>query len=224
MTVRTRKLALAFPLATCAFVVVWVAVDFFDRTRQSLRDFDPHEVARLETRMWRSYYDHRSLRLFADLVTLLRDQYHLPFWCACAGAYHAAHAAVVFQPGHNEGEYRRALPDLEAYYTLIHRASDTPFSIEGASARELQWWIVHRERAQHQPGDLGHALAALQAEIFQMPEAQFSDHAKLRAEATVLCDQRAGEGRAAEEHWARILATLDQSWTLLYQRVNQKEN
>ena len=33
---------------------------------------------RLETRIWRSYYEHRSLRLFADLVTLLREQYHLP--------------------------------------------------------------------------------------------------------------------------------------------------
>jgi len=221
MAMPVRKLTLTTLSAALVMLGGWVAVDIFDHTRHSLRDFDPHEVARLETRMWRSYYDHRSLRLFADLVTLLRDQYHLPFWRAFNGAYHAAHAAVVFQGGHNRSEYERALPDLEAYYALVYRASDTPFSIRDVSARELEWWIVHRERAQHQPGELEHTLAALQAQIFQMPEAQFSEHARLRAEATVLCDQRAAEGRAAEEDWARILATLDRSWSVLYEGVNR---
>jgi hypothetical protein len=34
--------------------------------------FDPDEVARLETAMWRSYYDRRRLPLFGQLVACSR--------------------------------------------------------------------------------------------------------------------------------------------------------
>src|SRR5579872_5193360 len=116
---------------------VWIAVDVLFAGRHSLRDFDPHEVARLETRMWRSYYEHRRLKLFADLVTLLRDQYHLPFWQACRGGYLAAHAAVVFQRGHERPDYLLALPDLVNYYDLINHASTEAIPVHEVAANEL---------------------------------------------------------------------------------------
>jgi hypothetical protein len=115
--------------------------------------------------MWRSYYGHKPLALFGELVELLRDQYHVPFWRACAGAYYAAQAAVVFQRGHDRGEYERALPDLKRYYSIVRRGSDAPFDrgsdapfdVEKSAQLELEWWIVHRERDRREPGGLARA-------------------------------------------------------------------
>jgi hypothetical protein len=143
-----RKWLLLAPL----FLGAWIVTDFAIAGQHSLRRFDGHAVGRLETAMWRSYYDHKSMNLFTELVRALREQYHLPFWKSVLGAYHAAKAAVVFQGGHERAEYERALPDLVAYYGLIRRGSDVPFDVEKTARLELEWWIVHRERAQHAPG------------------------------------------------------------------------
>jgi hypothetical protein len=55
--------------------------------------FDPDEVARLETAMWRSYYDRRRLPLFGQLVALLQGQFHLQPLRAVTLAGLAARAA-----------------------------------------------------------------------------------------------------------------------------------
>ena len=170
-------------------------------TRHSLRDFDPHEVARLETRMWRSYYDHCSLRLFADLVTLLRQQYHLPFLRACAGAYHAARGAVVFERGHNRAEHLLVPPDVVRYYKAIRSTSAKDFPVQQVSEAELEWWIVHRQRDQHAAGDLAHALAVEQAELYHQPESDFAENASARADAMRLRDRGTAAGGVSEADW-----------------------
>jgi hypothetical protein len=45
---------------------VWIAIDLsgFGLHSSDLREFDPDAVARLETDMWRSYYDRRQILLF----------------------------------------------------------------------------------------------------------------------------------------------------------------
>ena len=62
-------------------VGVWLVIDLFGFGLASadLRDFDPDAVARLETDMWRSYYDRRQVLLFFQLAKTLRTQYHAPF-------------------------------------------------------------------------------------------------------------------------------------------------
>lgn len=189
--------------------------DFTSTERHSLRKFDPHEVARLETEMWRSYYGHSRLKLAAELVQLLREQYHLPFWRSTAGAFHAARAAAIFQDGHNRAEYERALPDLVGYYSLIRDAGEEPFPVAETARLELEWWIIHRERAHHPQSDLEHSLAALQADIYQQPESYFAEHARTRAEAMLLRDARQEAGAVEGEDWARIGSLLDTSWSSL---------
>jgi hypothetical protein len=200
-----------FALAAAGLIAVWIAYDFAVPGRHDLRDFDPHEVGREETAMWRSYYDHRPVKLFAELATLLRHQFHVPFWRSCLGAFYAARSAVVFQKGHDRAEYEQALPDLVRYYSLIRRASATPFDVDRVAALELEWWIVHRQRDHHPPGDLDRALAQLQAAIYQRPEADFARHARLRAEAMLIRD---GGG-----DWGRIASLLDGSWVSLRDAV-----
>lgn len=113
-----------------AYLALWVTYDLSRSTRHDLRRFDPHEVARIETAMWHSYYDHRPVKLFVELSTLLRRQFELPFWRSCQGAYYAARSAVVFQKGRQRAEYLRALPDLVDYYGLIRGSSVTAFDTQ----------------------------------------------------------------------------------------------
>ena len=208
-------------LAVVGVLGVWIAVDLNDHSRHTLRDFDPHEVARLETRMWQSYHEHRSLRLFSDQVTLLREQYRLPLWQSCLGAYYAAHALVVFQRSHEQPGYRLALPDLVHYYRLIDAVSIEPLRVPEVSAAELEWWIVHRQRAQHQAGELEHALAEVQAGIFHQPPDDFREHAGARAEAMELYDAGNAHGGASAAEWRKIQSVLDRSWSALHTVVNR---
>lgn len=217
----TRRPVLAAVAIMVGALALWIAYDLGDSSVHGLRDFDGREVARLETAMWRSYYEHHPVRLFVELTELLRRQFHLPFWRSCAGAYYAAHAAVVFQAGRSHPEYRRALPDLDRYYALIHSASMTDFDAHQVAAMELDWWIIHRERAQHRPDDLYHSLARLQAEIYRLPEDRFAEHARARGEAMLLRDARGEKGSPSEADWQRIRTLLDDSWISLRSAVAQ---
>jgi len=127
---------------------------------------------------------------------------------------------VVFQRGHGRAEYERALPDLRSFYSLIRKGSSVPFQVDDVARRELEWWIVHRERTRHQPGDLERALADLQAGIYQQPEAAFAEHAKARAEAMALCDAGNAAGFVSEGDWRRIGILLDRSWSSLRASVS----
>ncbi|HEV3464690.1 MAG TPA: hypothetical protein VG846_11995, partial [Actinomycetota bacterium] len=125
----------------------WAVAELARPRRADIRVFDPNEVARLETAMWRSYYDRRRLPLFGQLVALLQGQFHLQPLRAVTLAGLAARAAAVFQVGSTSEDYRRALPYLERYYAAIRAVSEVPFDARRAAALELEWWIVHRENA-----------------------------------------------------------------------------
>src|SRR5262245_10147643 len=120
--------------------VIWIAVDVFGFGLRpgDLRDFDPEVVARLETDMWRSYYDRRQVLLFFQLAKTLRTQYHVPFLRSNVIAFRGAKAAFVFKDGKNRADYERALPDLVKYYGWIRRTSSTPFDVNEAARLELE--------------------------------------------------------------------------------------
>src|SRR6185369_2162818 len=201
-------------------LLAYAAFDLLMPRTTKMRSFNAEEVARLETAMWRSYYDKKELRLYNQMTELLRSQYNLPLIRSNAVAYQAARAAFVFKGGHNRQEYERALPYLVSFYTSIRKVSDIPFDINRAAKLELEWWIVHRERDKHQPGDLERALADLSAELYQMPADRFSEYARLRAEAMTIRDTKADQGGVTEADWSRIDALLHQSWQSLFNVVN----
>jgi hypothetical protein len=213
--------------------------------RVDIRAFDPDEIARLERAMWRSYYDRRRLPLFGQLFALLRSQFRLSPGRSLALAYLAARAAAVFQVGRDRADYQRALPYLERYYDAILAVSQTPFDAAQAARLELEWWIVHREAAEadgspkeaardqdhgipegDQAGpsgrarppldDLERSLAALAAELYQVPAERLGVHAGRRAEAMTIRDRRSREpGGVAEADWERIEDVLRLSWRSL---------
>jgi hypothetical protein len=218
---RRRRRWLKYGAVLVIVLLAWAAYDLYAPRRTSLREFDADEVARLETAMWRSYYSRQRVKLFGEAAELLRTQYRLPLLRSNAVAYRAARAAFVFKDGKGRSDYERALPDLVSFYRSIRAVSDTDFDVERAARLELEWWIVHRERRRHAPGDLDRALADLQAEIFRLPAERFAEHARLRAEAMTIRDDKADAGGVTEEDWRRIDELLHGSWRSLHAAVNR---
>src|SRR5438132_9531754 len=216
---RIRKLVVRVIVLWLALLISGVLYDLYFPRTTHLREFDPDEVARLETAMWRSYYEKQRLRLFNQLTELLRSQYHMPLLRSNRVAYYASNAAFVFKDGKQRSDYEKALPDLVKLYTEIRKMSDIPFDVDRAARLELEWWIVHRERARHKPGDLEKALAELQAEIYRVPVDRVMEHARLRAEAMTIRDTKAEAEGVKEEDWAKINELLRQSWRLLARAV-----
>jgi hypothetical protein len=219
MSSRARKIAVRVIALILALIICGVLYDLYFPRTAHLREFDADEVARLETAMWRSYYEKRRVRLFNELSELLRTQYHMPLVRSNQVAYYAANAAFTFKQGKGRSDYEKALPDLVKFYGSIRKMSDIPFDVDRVSRLELEWWIIHRERARHPPGDLEKALAELQAEIYRVPVERLMEHGRLRAEAMTIRDTKAESGGVTEEDWRRINELLRQSWQSLVKAV-----
>lgn len=217
---RRTKIGIAAAVMVAAGMA-YALVDLYGPRQTNIRQFDPDEVARLDTAMWKSYYGRERLRLFLELGEVLRSQYQLPFVRSNAVAVKAAKAAFVFKDGKSRSDYEKALPDLVAFYREIRAVSTTPFDVERAASLELEWWIIHRERDRHDPNDLVVALAALAGEVYQEPAEAFMEHARLRAEAMTIRDTKAAAGGVTEEDWARIDLLLHESWRSLHEVVSR---
>jgi hypothetical protein len=201
-------------------VTAWAAFDLFSSRQTDIRRFDPEEVARLDTAMWRSYYGKRRVALFRRLAELLRTQYRMPLLRSHLVAYQAAKAAFIFKDGKSRADYEKALPNLLSFYAEIRKVSNVEFDAQRAARLELEWWIIHRERAKYQAGDLERALAELAAELYQMPAERMMEHARLRADAMRIRDRKAEEGGVTEEDWKKIDELLRASWLSLSHAVN----
>ena len=207
-------------LAATAGGAGWAVAELARPRRADIAVFDPDEVARLETAMWRSYYDRRRLPLFGQLVSLLQGQFHLQPLRAVALAGLAARAAAVFQVGASHADYRRALPYLERYYHGIRAVSTVAFDPARTARLELEWWIVHREVDDHPAGDLEAALADLAAELYRVPGERLWAHASRRAEAMTIRDRTSRRAVGVlDDDWDRIEAVLWVAWKALADEV-----
>src|SRR5437868_12578759 len=217
---RRRKLVLT-AAAIMIIGVLWAAYDLYGPRSTTLRSFDPDELARIETDMWRAYYARQRVRLFNQMTELMRTQYNFPFLRSNSAANDAAKAAFLFKDGHSRSDYEKALPNLISFYSAIRKIAHADFHVNRAARFELEWWIVHRERQRHPPGDLARALAELPAEIYGVPAEKLMEHARLRAEAMTIRDDKAEEGGLTESDWKRIDDLLHKSWRSLHQVVNE---
>jgi hypothetical protein len=200
-------------------LVIWVGYDLAGPRKSDIRSFDAQQVARLDNAMWRAYYDRRPLPMFNELAELLRRQFHFPLLRSYLAAAYAAKAAFVFKDGKDRGDYERALPDLIRYYQAIRKISVTPFDPVRTAQLELEWWIVHRQRAQHRGGDLERALDEAAAALYQVPEETLVDYGRARATAMDLRDARAERGKVSEQDWQQIGGLLESAWGALWQAV-----
>jgi hypothetical protein len=219
-----KKIIFRSLLLIVVLLIGGVLYDLYYPRTAKMREFDPDEVARIETAMWRSYYEKKQVRLFNELSELLRTQYHMPLVRSNRVAYYAANAAFIFKEGRSQQDYEKALPDLVKFYSAIRDISDIPFDVDRVARLEMQWWIIHRERWKRPPGELEKALAELQSAIYGVPVERLMEHGRLRAEAMKIRDTKAEGGGMTEEDWKNINDLLRQSWRSLAEAVKNSPN
>ncbi len=193
-----------------ALLATWIVIDLFYPFKRNIRRIDAAATARMETRMWRSYYEKKKLPLFFQSARLMREEFHFPFWRSYRVAYCAAKAAFVFKDGKNRQDYKKALPFLRKYYGLINEISTIPFNVDSAATSELEWWIIRRERDQHPPAEWERWLASGSSVVYHVPADSFRTYAKLRVTAMLLRDEK-GDTITTKD-WEHIHDTLLLAW------------
>jgi hypothetical protein len=131
---RRRHWLAAALLALVAAAVAYAAIP----RRADLTSFDPGAMARLETAMWRHYYEQRYVALFLDLYEMARGEQGFSPLDSLRIAVAAARAAKAFQPSRSRAEAEAAIPYLVRYYGLL--ASAVPVEVGEAARTELAWW------------------------------------------------------------------------------------
>lgn len=215
-----RKPVRKFEKLALVALLLWIGVDLFMPVQRSIRQFSPIEVAKLETAMWRSYYEKKPVLLFWQLATGLRQQFHAPFWRSFKLGFQAAKAAFDFKEGKSRAEYEKALPGLITYYESIQALSTDLFDVKKLAELELNWWIIHRKRDRYSYANLANALSQTAAVQYNQPATAFLAYGKLRADAMRLRDEssRQADG-TTEADWQRIEIVLNEAWKSLHQAV-----
>ena len=188
--------------AVAALVAAYVGLP----RQADLRAFDPAEMARLETAMWRDYYDKRYAALFYHLYASTRTQFGLSPFRSVHVALSAAGAAKAFQPTQSRQEADAALPALVAYYRDFAAVAPVAFNVEEAARFELDWWQARREASG--PRDYGLTIARVAALTYgkSADDADIRQFGIARAEAMAYRD---GHGEAiTEADWAAIETQL----------------
>src|SRR5262245_28591476 len=178
-----------------------------------LRRFEPAEIARLETAMWRDYYEKRYGALFYHLYALSRTQFGFAPLDSLRIAWAAARAAKAFQPTRSREAANAALPPLVTYYRLLASAAPGGFDVEAAARFELDWWQARREAVD--PEQYGVTVARIAAITYgKSPD----DPSLLisgigRTEAMAYCDAR---GQAMTDlDWSEIECRLRRAYQSL---------
>jgi hypothetical protein len=181
--------------------------------RADLRAFDSAGMARLETAMWRDYYEKRYGALFYHLYELSRTQFGFSPLDSLRIALSAAKAAKAFQPTRTRGEAAAALPELAAYYALLRPAAPAAFDTDKLARLELDWWQARREAAG--PRDYGRTIAEVAALTYgkSPDDPAIAASGVARAEAMAYRDARR-EGMT-ERDWAEIERQLLRACKLL---------
>ena len=208
MNVRRTVIGLLLAIAMVALAAVLMPAG-----PPTLRQFEPDRMADLETRMWQAYYAKENFRLFALLVTMLREQYHYSWATAVKEGYYLAHAAATF--GNARDHYERVLPDLEAGFATAKAWLHADFDPAAVARAELAWWVARRVPGEDMPEHVGALMAESYALLYEAPRSDMMAPAVLRARAGKLRDQT-----ASAPDWDTIGRLLRDSYRDLYGALN----
>ncbi len=185
-------------------------------------DFDPDELARLETRMWKAYYRRQPARLFGLLVMALRAQAHVGWHRALMASLLLTRAAAGFARA--TGDYERYAPDIGRAYRML----GLPESVdaEAVARHELRWWVVRREIGLAAGPAAGESITDLYAAIYELPRDSVAEAGRLRGMAAEVRDRGAtddpdgptGPGRA---YWPEVARLLRASYRSLADALDE---
>jgi hypothetical protein len=192
--------------------VALLGAAYFSYPRQAdLTSFDAGAMARLETAMWRDYYEKRYVALFRDLYDVGRNEYGFSPLDSVELAFTAARAAKTFQPSTSRAQAEEALPFLDSYFGILAEATKRPIEVEDVARTELAWWQARREAV---PVDqYGPIIARVATMLYGVDGEDVRRFGMLRAEAMAYRDARGAD--ITEADWARISERLEVAYGLL---------
>jgi hypothetical protein len=176
---------------------------------------DPDTIAFCEAAGWAAYYERNWPRVLRLMVRLNRAQFGMGWAAAAAASLDTVRAAAAFAPVDNDLAATRR--HLTRYFARARRAAGISADAATLAARELDYWVVHRELANRrklsrQDDDLTpmvDSLAQLHAAVFDATPERMRVSAALRALAAARVDRITGgysDDVAAD--WARIYQLL----------------
>lgn len=200
--------------------VVVVLADLYGPWKADARNFDVQETARLETEMWRAYYNKQPLEVARHCVQLLRQQGFTPTRAVVTAGY-AARAAQTFKVGRGRADYVKAIPALTSYFREITRAAALPGNPKTLAALELDWWVIHRERGWPGEPALARKIAETSAELYGVEIEKLMPYAEARARAMLERSDWGAKRPLTEEEWNKIRGRLVVSYANLSRVVRR---
>jgi hypothetical protein len=209
-----RTIRRVFGLATILAVVMPTSIWLQDAvSKPGMTGFDPQEMGRLESSMWRSYYEGHWIRLGWQTMQLACGQYGFSWWDGSRSSLHAARAAMFFRKSTDDP---KCLPELDQYYAIISSATGQKFDVRVAAALELEWWKERRRGIT--PKDYARTIARATALVYGVPEETVLPAAMMRAEAMAYRDARR-DGKMTDADWQEIARQLMLAYASLKEAV-----
>ena len=187
--------------------------------KSNLRQFDYKKVAKLDADMWQSYYNHQFIKMFVQLLRIMRTQLHLNWFLTFRLARHSGWAATVYRLEKGHENYPRVLRNLVKFYKTISDNCTKPFDYQKVAELELEWWDIHRYPSKYKK-TLEQSLADAQAVIYHTGSTEFKDYAHGRAVAMLL-PKHEGDKQDNPPDWNEINKLLLKSWKSLYATVQK---
>ena len=187
--------------------------------------FDPDELGRLETRMWKAYYRKQPARLFGLLVQAVRAQAGVSWPRALAGSVLLTKAAAGFARA--TGDYERFAPDIVRGYRLLGLPDHV--DIEAVARHELRWWVVRREIGLAAGAAAGESITDLYAAIYDVPRERVAEAGRLRGLAAEVRDRGANDdpdgptGRG-DAYWPEVARLLRDSYRSLRSALQPEDS
>jgi hypothetical protein len=184
-------------------------------------DFDPDELARLETRMWKAYYRRQPVRLFLTLVQALRAQARVSWLRALRASLLLTRAAAGFARA--RGDYERFAADIGRGYRMLGLPDHV--DVEAVARHELRWWVVRREVGLAAGQAAGDAITDLYAALYGVPRDRVAEGGRLRGLAAEVRDRGAnddpdGPRGAGRAYWPEVARLLRDSYRSLRAAVD----
>lgn len=174
--------------------------------------FNADKVAYAEANSWRAYYDHDWLRMLRLVMSMMQEQFNIPFPLSIVAAYYTARASAAWVPKEHDEDV--VLRYLERFYRLAQRYSGRRFDPQQAAKLELRYWAVHRERSgKTDKTEFIQVMTDLHSEIFGIPPEQARESGELRVLANNTVDlitSRASTNPEAD--WIKLEGYLRQCY------------